>query len=71
MTQVELARHLNKPQSYAPKVEILERRLDLIGLTALNIRFEKLNLKEILAISLYGTNFWDSELCESDIFIVQ
>ncbi|MBU3846256.1 MAG: helix-turn-helix transcriptional regulator [Candidatus Acinetobacter avistercoris] len=32
MTQVELARRLNKPQSYVSKVEILERRLDVIEL---------------------------------------
>ena len=30
VTQVELARRLNKPQSYVSKVEILERRLDVI-----------------------------------------
>jgi len=32
MTQVELARRLNKPQSYVSKVEILERRIDVIEL---------------------------------------
>ena len=32
MTQVELARLLDKPQSYVSKVEILERRLDVIEL---------------------------------------
>ena len=32
MTQVELAQHLGKPQSYVSKVEILERRLDVIEL---------------------------------------
>ena len=32
LTQIELARLLNKPQSYVSKVEILERRLDLIEL---------------------------------------
>ena len=32
MTQVELARRLEKPQSYVSKVEILERRLDVIEL---------------------------------------
>lgn len=32
MTQVELARLLNKPQSYVSKVEILEIRLDVIEL---------------------------------------
>lgn len=41
MTQVELARRLNKPQSYVSKVEILERRLDVIEmgdwLKALNV----------------------------------
>ena len=55
MAQVELARRLNKPQSYVSKVEILERSLDVIELmdwlTALSIGFEELNLKEILAIS--------------------
>ncbi|MHC5171461.1 helix-turn-helix domain-containing protein [Acinetobacter johnsonii] len=33
VTQVELARRLEKPQSYVSKVEILERRLDVIELT--------------------------------------
>lgn len=32
VTQVELARLLSKPQSYVSKVEILERRLDVIEL---------------------------------------
>jgi len=32
MTQVELAQRLGKPQSYVSKVEILERRLDVIEL---------------------------------------
>lgn len=32
VTQVEIARLLNKPQSYVSKVEILERRLDVIEL---------------------------------------
>ena len=32
MTQVELARRLDKPQSYVSKVEILERRIDVIEL---------------------------------------
>lgn len=32
MTQVELASTLKKPQSYVSKVEILERRLDIIEL---------------------------------------
>ena len=32
LTQIELARLLNKPQSYVSKVEILERRLDVIEL---------------------------------------
>lgn len=33
VTQVELAQRLGKPQSYVSKVEILERRLDVIELT--------------------------------------
>ena len=33
VTQVELARRLEKPQSYVSKVEILERRLDMVELT--------------------------------------
>ncbi|MFP8818428.1 helix-turn-helix domain-containing protein [Acinetobacter johnsonii] len=32
VTQVELALRLGKPQSYVSKVEILERRLDVIEL---------------------------------------
>ncbi|BAP35780.1 hypothetical protein AS4_08400 [Acinetobacter guillouiae] len=32
VTQVELACRLDKPQSYVSKVEILERRLDVIEL---------------------------------------
>jgi len=32
MTQAELARRLIKPQSYVSKVEILERRIDVIEL---------------------------------------
>ena len=32
VTQVELAQGLGKPQSYVSKVEILERRLDVIEL---------------------------------------
>ena len=32
VTQVELAYRLGKPQSYVSKVEILERRLDVIEL---------------------------------------
>ncbi|MEW9150778.1 helix-turn-helix transcriptional regulator [Acinetobacter indicus] len=32
VTQVELARRLEKPQSYVSKVEILERRLGVIEL---------------------------------------
>ena len=55
VTQVELAQRLGKPQSYVSKVEILERRLDVIELidwlTALSIGLEELNLKEIVAIS--------------------
>lgn len=55
VTQVELAHRLGKPQSYVSKVEILERRLDVIELidwlAVLSVRFEELNLKEILAIS--------------------
>ena len=51
VTQVELAQHLGKPQSYVSKVEILERRLDVIELmdwlTAFSIGFEELNFKEI------------------------
>lgn len=32
MAQVELTQHFGKPQSYVSKVEILERRLDVIEL---------------------------------------
>ena len=32
MTQVELAYLLEKPQSYVSKIEILERRIDIIEL---------------------------------------
>lgn len=32
VTQIELAQRLGKPQSYVSKVEILERRLDVIEL---------------------------------------
>lgn len=32
MTQVELAHRLKKPQSYVSKIEILERRIDVIEL---------------------------------------
>lgn len=32
MTQVELAQLLGKPQSYVSKIEILERRIDIIEL---------------------------------------
>lgn len=43
VTQVELARRLNKPQSYVSKVEILERRLDVVELIDwLNILHEDL-----------------------------
>ena len=42
VTQVELAQRLGKPQSYVSKVEILERRLDVIELcdwlNAINIK---------------------------------
>ena len=44
VTQVELAQRLGKPQSYVSKVEILERRLDVIELTdwlaAMSIKVE-------------------------------
>ncbi len=55
MTQFEFVRRLNKSQSYVSKVRILESRIDVIELmdwlAALSIRFDELNLKEILAIS--------------------
>lgn len=34
VTQVELARHLNKPQSYVSKIEILEKSIDVIEVVA-------------------------------------
>ena len=55
LTQVALARRLEKPQSYVSKVQILERRLDIVelidGLNALDIEFEAFIVKEILVIS--------------------
>lgn len=51
MTQVELAHRLKKPQSYVSKVEILERRLDVIELMDW-LKVMNTNIKDFL-------NFYD------------
>jgi transcriptional regulator with XRE-family HTH domain len=51
VTQVELARRLEKPQSYVSKVEILERRLDVIELMDW-LKVMNTNIKDFL-------NFYD------------